>query len=201
MKPPDLSALKRTFAAPTPLPQDHALLKARVCSAVAVIFGAAAGQLSLCYVRRAPFPGDPWSGDMAFPGGKADRGDRSFHDIAARETFEEIGLHLEQRHLVGTLPGIDVQPRTNFPKLLLKPMVYLLDEEPAPFQLSSEIAAGYWIPAPSLWDLSRRTSVDWGHLNVDYPGIEHEGEVIWGLTYRVLEDCAVLLGHPLGRPS
>ena len=38
---------------------------------------------------------------MAFPGGKGEGGDRNFHDIAARETFEETGLEVTDRHYIG----------------------------------------------------------------------------------------------------
>ena len=37
---------------------------------VAVIFRMNLGKLELLLVKRAVIPGDPWSGDMAFPGGK-----------------------------------------------------------------------------------------------------------------------------------
>ena len=44
------------------------------------------------FIRRSEQPGDPWSGHMAFPGGRQAPTDRELLDTARRETLEEIGL-------------------------------------------------------------------------------------------------------------
>lgn len=198
--PPNLKTIKSTFAAPVRKPS--AVDPSQKCAAVAIIFRTAPRRqppdnLELCFVRRAPFPGDPWSGDMAFPGGKGESGDRSFHDIAVRETREETGLVVTQEHYIGALPRFDVQPGSRVRRLLLKPMIYFTAQNTQTFSLSQEIAQAYWIPVPNLWDPRRLTTVDWGRLPQDYPGIRHEDEVIWGLTYRILGDLAERLSHPL----
>ena len=46
------------------------------------------------YIRRATSRADPWSGHVAFPGGKRDEGDSSDKQTAVREVAEEIGLDL-----------------------------------------------------------------------------------------------------------
>ena len=48
----------------------------------------------LLFIQRARRDGDPWSGDMAFPGGRLEPGDTSSRHIAMRETLEETGLDL-----------------------------------------------------------------------------------------------------------
>lgn len=137
---------------------------------------------------------------MAFPGGKGEGSDRNFHDIAVRETFEETGLRVTEQHYIGSLPEMDVQPVSRRRRLLLKPMVYIAPELGDDFRLSNEIAAAYWIPVGNLWDPNRLTSVDWGSLPGDYPGIRHEDQVIWGLTYSILGKLAHKLGLPLPSP-
>ena len=197
MTPPDLSVINTAFANERDPPRE--IDESRACAAVALIFRppavwAADRELEMCFVQRAPFPGDPWSGDMAFPGGKGEVGDQNFHDIAARETFEETGFRLGLEHYVGSLDAIDVQPVSQKRRLLLKPMVYIAPELGDRFCLSKEIAAAYWIPVRNLWDPSRLTTVDWGSLPGDYPGIEHQGQVIWGLTFSILGKLAARLG-------
>jgi hypothetical protein len=78
--------------------------------------GAAARQ-----ARRVP--GDPWSGHVAFPGGRAEPGDASPWHTAARETWEETGLDLlAAGRLLGTLD--ELYPRTPvLPPVVVRPHV------------------------------------------------------------------------------
>ena len=46
------------------------------------------------FIRRAPRLGDPWSGHVAFPGGKRDPEDADDMATAVREVHEEVGLDL-----------------------------------------------------------------------------------------------------------
>lgn len=48
----------------------------------------------LLFIRRTPRQGDPWSGQVAFPGGKRDPEDTSDVHTAIREAYEECGLDL-----------------------------------------------------------------------------------------------------------
>src|SRR5437867_492237 len=57
-------------------------------------------------IERAEREGDPWSGQIAFPGGRRQRGDRTLLDTAKRETKEEVGLSLSRNaRLLGWLPA------------------------------------------------------------------------------------------------
>ena len=59
-----------------------------------------------------------------------------------------------------------------------------------------------WIPADHLTDASHRTSLEIadGECRLVFPGIAFGGEVIWGLTYRVLGSLFELAGHESGQP-
>ncbi|HMB17147.1 MAG TPA: CoA pyrophosphatase, partial [Pelovirga sp.] len=63
-------------------------------AAVAMLLREQAGETEVLLIRRAEHELDPWSGDLAFPGGGVDPADRSPRAAAERETFEEIGLKL-----------------------------------------------------------------------------------------------------------
>ena len=49
----------------------------------------------MLYIRRALKKGDPWSGQIAFPGG-IHEGDERLQATAERETMEEIGLDITE---------------------------------------------------------------------------------------------------------
>ena len=61
---------------------------------VAVIFRSSSRQEEVLLIRRAEREGDPWSGQVAFPGGMVSASDKSFEETARRETAEEVGVDL-----------------------------------------------------------------------------------------------------------
>ena len=63
-------------------------------AAVAIIMKSSESTSSLLLIRRTERRGDPWSGQIAFPGGHRAPGDRSFLETAMREASEEVGISL-----------------------------------------------------------------------------------------------------------
>ena len=73
-------------------------------AAVAIIINPNDRGGSILLIRRTERVGDPWSGQMAFPGGHKSHDDRDFLATAIREAREEVGIDLEEHELVGQLP-------------------------------------------------------------------------------------------------
>ncbi|RKP27830.1 NUDIX hydrolase domain-like protein, partial [Syncephalis pseudoplumigaleata] len=85
------------------------------------------GVAELLFIRRTANPQDPWSGQMAFPGGKRERGETD-QEAAERETREEVGLDLTSNAFtfIGALDEREVTTRFGRRLLLiLCPFVYL----------------------------------------------------------------------------
>ena len=83
-------------------------------SAVALVLRERDDQLEVLMIKRAERDGDPWSGHMAFPGGRMDADDLTGIRTAYRETLEELNIDVEKAgHCIGpvsythlTLPTI-----------------------------------------------------------------------------------------------
>ena len=147
--------------------------------------------LEILLARRIAREGDPWSGQVGLPGGRHRPADGTILETALRETREEVGLDLRgSADVLGHMP-----PRApgNRLEMLVVPYVALARRplEPSP---GPEMASAFWCPLADL-PATRTTAVVptiLGELTV--PAFVHGGEVIWGFTYRLLEELLVLLG-------
>lgn len=168
-------------------------------ASVALIFAGGDRDLQLCFIKRAERAGDPWSGHMAFPGGRAAVSDPSPQAVAERETTEEVGINLAEGSLLGRLPSLPVLRLGLDTGMMLYPFAYHLQETPEGLTLSDEVAEAYWIPVAYLWDPVNADRVEWKveGATLKYPAIRYKQSRIWGLTYRILQEFSELIGNPL----
>jgi len=168
-------------------------------AAVALIVRPVPSDLALLFVRRAELPGDRWSGHMAFPGGHVDPSDADSIDTARRETHEELGIPLPRGAFVGRLD--DVHPVTRrSPSIVVSSHVAWIEEEPE-ISPNYEIQYHLWVPLSTLHDPGARSELrlqDQGLERV-FPSILYEGDTIWGLTHRVVENFLEVIGRAVER--
>ena len=169
--------------------------RARRNAAVALLLrgppGASDPQVRDCEVlviRRSESPRDPWSGQMALPGGSMDEADDGLLATAVRETHEETGLRLDVgRDALGRLEA--ARPvGGRLPVITIWPFVFRVAPGATARVASPEVASVHWFGVEDLADRDNRGSYRWtgGGLVRSFPSIELEGRVIWGLTYRIL---------------
>jgi 8-oxo-dGTP pyrophosphatase MutT (NUDIX family) len=157
-------------------------------AAVALILREGPSGLELLFIRRAEHPQDPWSGQMAFPGGRAEPGEEDLKATAVRETAEEIGVDLESgAQCLGILDEVRAMARMRPVSLTILPFVFRLRGEIAPV-LSDEVRSLHWIPLDELLAAERRSVMDYVQegATMQFPCLRVEDVVIWGLTYRML---------------
>jgi ADP-ribose pyrophosphatase YjhB (NUDIX family) len=171
-------------------------------ASVALVLREGAGRASeILFIERAEKEGDPWSGHMAFPGGRLDPTDESPEQAAMRETFEEVGLSLVGAERLGRLDDLEGRHAGRPPGMLISAFVYHL---PAPGELvpqTSEVREAFWVPLHQLAVPERRVQRAFrGTGSFEFPGIvvgEPDRHVVWGLTYRFLEVFFQALGRKL----
>lgn len=159
----------------------------RARAAVAVIFGP---DDALLLIRRAEREGDPWSGHMAFPGGRTDPGDPSTRHTAVRETWEEVALDLTDARYLGALPlqrSPVRAPRVDFG---IFPYVFQTTAWPTGFAPNPEVAAVHRFEFRRFLEREGRDTFRYtAHgFDLDLPRVRLGGETIWGLTLRMLDD-------------
>ena len=139
------------------------------------------------FVRRAEVEGDPWSGHVALPGGRRDPGDADLLDTARREALEETGLRLERDAHLGRLG--EIHPRSqHLPSICVTPFVAWLAGQQE-IRLNHELTGHLWVPLSALSDPGHRcVLVREVPTRREFPAIDYEGNVIWGLTFAILED-------------
>jgi 8-oxo-dGTP pyrophosphatase MutT (NUDIX family) len=164
-------------------------------AAVALIFRLGKDDaLELLFIKRAEYEGDPWSGQIAFPGGRMEARDKSLSETAIRETREETGIDLTREGMmIGVLD--DLRPRTvRLPAIVVRPYLALVDRDD-PLRLSHEVALAFWLPFAAL-----ERSESWHEESVSARGVQinarvfrYQEHVIWGMTERILNQLLTLL--------
>jgi len=170
-------------------------------AAVAVILREGAAGLEILFIRRAEHPGDPWSGQIAFPGGRAEPGDADLRVTAIRETAEEIGLDLvAHAEPLGALDEVRAMARMRPMNLAIAPFVFRLVGNSPDLNLSPEVYSVHWLPLEELLRPDRRSLMDYVHQGtaLQFPCLRIEGLVIWGLTFRMFSSLEAVLGAVAG---
>lgn len=154
---------------------------------------------SLCVIRRAEREGDPWSGHMAFPGGRGEPEDSSPRITAERETMEEVGVRLEPGHFMGFLATLPVRIMGRDTGMTLFSFLYYLGGEQPRLRLNSEVAEAFWIPLDHLLNIDKkeRINIALAGKELSRPSISFDGHHIWGLSYRIIQQFSEILGRPL----
>ena len=158
-------------------------------AAVSIVLRMKAGSIEILFIVRALREGDPWSGQIAFPGGHSELQDQSMKETAERETIEEIGIDLNKvASYLGEIEPISATPRKTGKELRVYPFVYLLDHPDPLIDLNYEVSDIIW---GSLVDMYRGDSRIEHIFEIDgkeqcFPGYDLGPHTVWGLTYRMI---------------
>lgn len=180
----------------THTPRRNHLRRCLSRAAVAIVLRESRQGIEALLVERAARAGDPWSGDMAFPGGKLDDRDAGGAAAACRETREETGLIVGPADRIGRLRDrLTLDHRRRQP-MVVSPFVFRLPQTPEIWRYNHEVASHLWLPLAYLDEPGNRRRMRWavGPVQLPVPCYDFRGRRIWGLTLLMLDELASLAG-------
>jgi 8-oxo-dGTP pyrophosphatase MutT (NUDIX family) len=164
-------------------------------SAVAALLRFERGVPDVLLMKRVERADDRWSGHISLPGGRESPADADLLATAMRETHEEVGVDLGAcARLIGRLEPLRAVARGHIEPMVIAPFVFV-QTGPVTIELGHEAQGAFWFP------LDRAVA---GEFADEYryvlesqtrilPSWRYEGHVIWGLTYRMLDDLLGLV--------
>ena len=135
-------------------------------------------------IKRAERAGDPWSGQIAFPGGKYQVEDGSLRATAVRETREEVGIDLETS---SEFLGYYRSFRTHTGTMDVIPALFMT-KKGARIRTNAEVESCRWVSLEEISSPKSRFTyrVRLGGVEKEVPAIRVGGYVVWGLTHRII---------------
>ncbi|HLO91805.1 MAG: NUDIX hydrolase [Chloroflexota bacterium] len=202
-----IKALEQALAPPLPGSTAHDLLapehrkdmlllqpdisKALLSSVLILFYADNKGKPNIIFTKRVEYKG-VHSGQISFPGGKAEKTDKDIFETALRETEEEIGLKRNDIQVIGILSELYVPP-SNF---IIYPVVGTLYNKPVYKVDNKEVAKVISVPIEfflkeSSIGLHEVTTFE--NLQFHVPGFMIENNLIWGATAMILSELIMVV--------
>lgn len=150
-------------------------------------------RLYLLYIQRTSPKRDRHAGQVSFPGGSVDPGDRDAAHTALRELEEEVGVLQNDVEILGALSPLYI-PVSNF---LVDPFVGWLDQRPRFILQESEVARVLELPFADFFTPEARRSGPRELVNgmtlSDTPYWSVGEEEVWGATAMMTGELVALI--------
>lgn len=168
-------------------------------AAVSLILRQGVEDIEVLFIERTRNEADPWSGQMAFPGGIVEPGDFDAREAAQRETLEEVGMDLTEALFVGRLDDVQGRHRGYHRGIVVSGFVFF-DEHGQKTVPNYEVADVVWEPMSTFGDSGRFACVESPRAPGErFPGVRvgrADHQIVWGLTRRFLLSFFEIIGRP-----
>ena len=145
--------------------------------------------MNILMIQRPRKESDPWSGHMAFPGGRFEQKDSDLKATAERECSEEVGVFLADcSQFLGALSVLQ------HPRLSVAAFVYYLPRRPR-LICNEEVADYFWLSLQQL-AVTQRGVVrhTFQEAERSFPAIHLVEVPIWGISLNFLDQIFKRVG-------
>lgn len=171
------------------LPSEQQLLDAKKAAVLALLFPENKIP-KLLLTQRVEYKG-VHSGQISFPGGKAEDFDEDFAATALRETHEEVGIHPDEVEVAGKFSQLYIPP-SNF---LVHPYLGFLNDHPETKKQESEVHRILKLDFRSFLSEAnlKETTVNARYQKLKVPAFVIEDHIIWGATAMMLAELRTIV--------
>ena len=168
---------------------------ARTAAVLALFYPDEKNDTKLVLILRKTYKG-VHSAQVGFPGGKVEKEDKTLADTALRETFEEVGVEVDNMVIVKPLTKVYIPPShfNVFPFIgycLQTPVLKKQDEE---VEAILEVDLKHFLDDANL----KTKKVHPEHLEeFDVPAMQLNNHLVWGATAMMLSEVKDLIKKAL----
>jgi len=136
------------------------------------------------------------SAQISFPGGRVEDNDNSLEHTALRETYEEVGVPIENVHIIKTLTDVYIPPSNFF----VQPFLGFATSMPQFTRQEDEVEEILEVRLLDLLNddflITKSVSTSY-KVNVEVPAFKLNGHVVWGATAMMLSEIKDLFKFAL----
>ncbi|OBQ55856.1 CoA pyrophosphatase [Tamlana sp. s12] len=171
--------------------QKSAIKNAKLAGVLALFYPDQFHETHFVLILRKTYKG-VHSAQVAFPGGRFEPDDASLEFTALRETFEEVGVPMEDVEVVKELTQVYIPP-SNF---YVQPYVGVSHKTPKFVKQADEVERIIEVPLADFLDdsylITKKVKSSYS-AEVEVPAFKLKGHVVWGATAMMLSEIKDLL--------
>jgi 8-oxo-dGTP pyrophosphatase MutT (NUDIX family) len=160
-------------------------------SAVLILFYPSKNQIFIPLILRPPYDG-VHGGQMAFPGGRAEKEDESLIRTALREAQEEIGVRVHDITVIGQLTKLYIPPSNFYVQPVVGYMNHKPEFYPDPIEVDKVIEVSFdEISNPNIIG---RKILNVRGVEIDAPYFDIQESIVWGATAMMISELLAITG-------
>ncbi len=175
--------------------QEEAIKQAKRAGVLALFYPDINQQTNFALILRKSYKG-VHSAQVAFPGGKLEQDDKNMEAAAVRETFEEVGVPINEIEVIRELSQVYIPP-SNF---YVQPFIGVSKSNPQFIKQDNEVEEVIEVSLQHFFDdntiVSKMVKTSYS-VDVEVPAFKLNGHIVWGATAMMLSEIKDLLKQSL----